>query len=73
MVKFLPNLAHVLTDIGGINKVRMQQLQEQFRLAVDKIEAESKNLESLKAKKKKLKNKLVDIYQFLLKNPQIVM
>lgn len=73
VMKFLPNITNVLTDIGGINKIRMQQLQEQFKIAVDKIEIETKNLDSLKAKKKKLKNKLIDIYQFLLKNPHIIM
>lgn len=72
-IKFLPNLSHVMTDIGGINKIRMQQLQDQFKLAVDKIDNETKNLDSLKAKKKKLKNKLIDIYQFLLKNPHIIL
>ena len=72
-IKFQANLNHVMTDIEGINKIRMQQLQEHFKLSVEKIDSENNNLESLKAKRKKLKNKLIDIFQFLLKNPHLIM
>lgn len=63
----------MVSDIGGIYKIRMKQLQEQFKQAVERIEDETKNLESLKLKKKKLRNKMIDIFQFLLKNPSIIM
>lgn len=63
----------VITGIAGIHKARMNQLQEQFRLAMDKIENEEKNLEALKIKKTKLRNRLIEIYQFLLKNPNIIL
>lgn len=72
-VKFDTNLSHVMTDIGGINKIRLQQLQDQLKICIDKIDTETKNLDSLKSKRKKLKNKLIDIYQFLLKNPHIIL
>lgn len=64
---------HVIMDISSIHKARLGQLQEQFKQAVDKIENEANNLESLKVKKTKLRNKLLDIYQFLLKNPPIIL
>lgn len=60
-------------DMSSIYKNKLGQLQEQFNLMVDKIETETMNLESLKTKKTKLRNKLVEIYQFLIRNPHIVL
>ena len=63
----------VITGIGSILKARLVQMQDQFKVAMDKIETEEKNLETLKIKKTKLRNKLIEIYQFLLKNPNIIL
>lgn len=64
---------NVVVDMTSINKARLQQLYEPFKAASERIEVEKKNLESLKIKKSKLRNKLIDVYHFLLKNPQMIM
>lgn len=63
----------VFMDMTQINKARLNQLNEPFKAAADKVEIEMKNLEALRMKKIKLRNKLIDVYHFLLKNPQIVL
>lgn len=63
----------VIVDMTNINKARMHQLLEPFKAATERIEMEEKNLESLKIKKSKLKNKLIDVYHFLLKNPNMIL
>lgn len=68
-----PFNGNVIMDMTGINNARLNEMKEQFKAAMDKIENEFRNLESLKIKKTKLRNKLLDIYQFLLKNPHIIL
>ena len=68
-----PFNGNVIMDMTGINNARLNEMKEQFKAAMDRIESEFRNLESLKIKKTKLRNKLLDIYQFLLKNPYIIL
>lgn len=63
----------VITGIASIHKARLNQLQDMFKAAMDKIENEENNLEALKIKKTKLRNRLIEIYQFLLKNPHMIL
>ena len=60
-------------DMSTINKARLQQLSEPFKASCEKIETEIKNLKQLKLKKSKLKNKLIEVYRFLLKNPNMIL
>lgn len=63
----------MVIDVVGIQKLRLKQLMEPFKMACEKIEAEKENLETLRLKKTKLKNKLVDVYVFLLRNPTMIL
>jgi len=60
-------------DMSNYHKLRLVQLREPFKVACDKVEAETKNLEALILKKTKLRNKLLDVYRFLLRNPQMIL
>lgn len=63
----------MVIDVAGIQKLRLKQLIEPFKMACEKIESEKENLENLRLKKTKLKNKLVDVYMFLLRNPTMIL
>ncbi len=63
----------MVIDVVGIQKLRHKQLMEPFKMACEKIESEKENLENLRLKKTKLKNKLVDVYMFLLRNPTMIL
>lgn len=67
------NSSSMIIDLGTIHKARLKQLYEPFKLSCEKIETEKENLETLKLKKTKLKNKLLEVYSFLLKNPPMIM
>jgi hypothetical protein len=63
----------VMMDMGTIHKARLNQLMEPFKTACDKIKHEQDNLDSLKHKKSKLRSKMIDVFAFLLKNPDYIL
>jgi hypothetical protein len=63
----------VIMDMGAIHKARLNQLMEPFKFACDKIKHEQDNLDSLKHKKSKLRSKLIDVFAFLLRNPDYIL
>lgn len=63
----------VTVDMTSISKARVNQLMEPLKRVNEKIDVEHTNLESLKVKKLKLKNKLLEVYTFLLKNPGMIL
>lgn len=73
-----PNRRHhlgtqVMMDMTTINKARQNQLLEPFKAACDRIKHEQENLDSLKNKKSKLRSKLIDVFGFLLANPDFIL
>lgn len=67
------NGMQVMMDMTSINKARQNQLMEPFKTACDRIKHEQDNLESLKKKKSKLRSKLIDVFAFLLRNPDFIL